>query len=334
MKSPLRASFGAILKSDSSSKDSKSSTPPTTIAAVSKPAYSPHIRDYELIADIGGVGDISYLYHAKYTPTGEMVALKYTDLSLSQDYELVDEVIRTIKNASMCSHKNILPYHTSFIESERLWSVTPSIGTCSLRGLIRDYFPDGFQDDAVIATILRELLEAIVYLHDNHMIHNDVRADNVLLDSKGGVKVTGLRQLVSLTQDGGYLKDVFSILSDNIEWAAPEIMAQHSNFDEKVDIYSFGITAMELAFGKTPFDDWSPLKILLSKLDYDCPGIKTTRTMPISFMKMVKACIRKNPKERPSAKDLLLHPYFNYASPTTDILYTSIVKHVKENPKS
>ncbi|KAI9331341.1 kinase-like domain-containing protein [Obelidium mucronatum] len=188
---------------------------------------------------------------------------------------------------------------------------------------MRDYFPNGFEDP-VVATILREVLQAIAYMHENHMIHNDVRADNILLDTNGDVKVTGLRQMVSLMRDGGYIKDVFSILSDNIEWAAPEIMAQHSNFDEKVDIYSFGITAMELAFGRTPFDDWSPLKILLSKLDYDCPGIKTTKTMPKSF--------HKDGEGLPSAKELLLHPFFNYAT-STNVLYTTIVSHVKQNPK-
>jgi serine/threonine protein kinase len=59
---------------------------------------------------------------------------------------------------------------------------------------------------------------------------------------------------------------VFSLVGDNIEWSAPEVMAQNSNYDEKVDIYSFGITAMELAFNKTPFDEWPPLKVSLENL--------------------------------------------------------------------
>ncbi|KAJ3076506.1 hypothetical protein HDU99_001337, partial [Rhizoclosmatium hyalinum] len=319
MKSPL---FPKLNRSESN-KSPKNGTPEKT--------YSPNIKDYELITDIGGVGDISYLYLAKYLPTNEHVALKYTDLTLSPDYELVDEVIRTIKNSRMCSHPNILPYFTSFTENERLWTVTLPLATGSCRGIMKDYYPEGF-DEPVVATILKEVLNAIVYLHDNHMIHNDVRADNILVDQNGVVRVTGLRQLVNLTQDGGYMKHCFSILSDNIEWAAPEILAQHNCFDEKVDIYSFGITALELAYGRTPFDDWSPLKILLSKLEYDCPGIKTNKLMPKSFLKMVRACIRKNPKERPTAKELQHHPFFNYAK-STDFLRSTIVTHVKQNPK-
>ncbi|KAJ3118159.1 hypothetical protein HK100_000663 [Physocladia obscura] len=271
-----------------------------------KSTYSNKIADYELVTDIGGVGDVSYLYLAKYKPKDELVALSYTDLTLSPDYD--------------------------FVEDEHLWSVTLPVATGSCRGLLRDYFQNGFEEP-VVATVLREVLSALVYLHENHMIHNDLRADNILLDMKGNVRVTGLRQLVSLTQNGGYIKNVFSILSDNIEWAAPEIMAQHSSFDEKVDIYSFGITAMELAYGHTPFDDWSPIKILLSKLEYDCPGIKTMRVMPKSFLKMVRACIRKDPRERPSAKELLDHPFFQYAK-SIEYLYTAVVTHVKQNLKS
>ena len=63
-----------------------------------------------------------------------------------------------------------------------------------------------------------------------------------------------------MSQHGTYLKSVFSLVGDNIEWCAPEIMAQNSNYNEKADIYSFGITALELAFNKTPFDGWCPLK--------------------------------------------------------------------------
>ncbi|KAJ3377773.1 Actin-like 6A [Entophlyctis sp. JEL0112] len=306
-----------------------------------------------------GVCDVNFLYLAKYKPTNETVTLNYTDLTLSTDDEFVDEMIvrssqiirahkekkqRTVCNTRLCRHAHILPFHTSFVENERLWSVTLPVSTGSLRGLLRDNFPTGLPDDATVATVLLQVLRALEYLHANRMIHNDLRADNILLDADANVRVTGLRQLVNLARDGGYAKNVFSRLSDNIEWAAPEIMAQHSSFDEKVDIYSFGITAIELAYGHTPFDDWPPLKIMLSKLEHDCPGIKNR-----FFLKMVRACIRKNPDERqvewvsfidatlilhrPSAADLINHPYFQYAK-TSEYLQETIVKSVKANPKS
>ncbi|KAJ3068239.1 hypothetical protein HDU98_008609 [Podochytrium sp. JEL0797] len=343
---PIIASLTALLRSDSNkeAKPKKGAASPSQGST----SFTPNIQDYEIISDIGGVGDVSYLYLAKFIPTSELVALQYTDLKLSQDYEFEEQAYNTIKNSRLCSHKNILPYFTSFIETERLWTVTLPVATGSCRGLLRSHFPQGF-DSCTVATILKEVLNAIVYFHENRMIHNDLRPDNILVDMKGNVFVTNLRQLVSLTQDGEYIQNAFSHLGDNIEWAAPEIMAQHSNFNEKVDLYSFGITALELAYGATPFDNWSPLKILLSKLEYDCPGIPqpppppptaattahgtaSKEPMPTSFLRLVKACIRKNPKERPTAKELLLHPFFSYAKPT-EYLYTSIVQHVQQNPK-
>ena len=131
------------------------------------------------------------------------------------------------------------------------WNFTAKIdvtiaGTC--RKVMNDYFPDGFSEP-VVATILKEVLRAIIYMHENHMIHkcvrvsddflqrrncrnssdcifSDIRADNILMDFTGEIRVTGLRQMVSLAQHGTYVASVFSRVGDNIEWAAPELMAQ------------------------------------------------------------------------------------------------------------
>ncbi|KAJ1564886.1 hypothetical protein HK405_013707, partial [Cladochytrium tenue] len=207
-----------------------------------------------------GVDDVSYLCLARHTPSGRLVALKYTDLSLSPDHEYLDELFRTVRNTALCRHPNILPYFVSFVENERLWSVTLNVAPGSCRGILRDAFPTGFVDDAVVATVLRDVLYALQYLHANSMIHCDVRADNILLTAAGDVRLTGLRQLAWLAQHGERRSSVFSLVGDNIEWAAPEVMAQNSNYDEKVDIYSLGITAIELAFNRTPFDGWPPPK--------------------------------------------------------------------------
>jgi serine/threonine protein kinase len=92
------------------------------------------------------------------------------------------------------------------------------------------------------------------------MIHNDIKADNIVIDIDGEPRLAGLRQLSHLSKDGGYMKSVFSLVGDNIQWAAPEVMSQNSNYNEKADIYSIGITTIELAMNKTPFDSWEPLK--------------------------------------------------------------------------
>lgn len=261
--------------------------------------YTLDIRDYELINDIGAVDDISYLYLAKHTPTGSLVALKYTDLALSPDFGLIDEVITTAHNISQLRHRNIVPYFASFVENERFWTVTLPLKAGSCKSLLKTHCPNGFSE-TIVATILKYVLRAVAYLHDTFKIHNDICASNILLDFDGKICISGVRQLVSLTQHGENQKSAWTLLHENLEWMAPERIAQNANYDTKADVYSIGITALELAFGKTPFDDWAPLKILYSKIKFDIPAFREASSKPFSkqFYRFVQLCTQKDPKWR------------------------------------
>ncbi|KAJ3277225.1 U4/U6-U5 snRNP complex subunit lsm3, partial [Blyttiomyces sp. JEL0837] len=237
-----------------------------TIVDVNEETFQELIRTVKRSHDMlfvrgdGGVDDISYLYLAKHIPTQDLVALKYTDLTLSPDFELIEELIRTARNATLCNHPNILPHFSNFIENERLWTVTlpMTAGTC--RGIMKDVFPSGF-DEAVVATILREVLQGINYLHQSHMIHKTA-ATCIVGPERRILKIglfagRGQHRMGSAGSHGSslYLPTCSSFLAFKIY-----TLTQNSNYDEKVDIYSFGITALELAFNKTPFDDWAPMK--------------------------------------------------------------------------
>lgn len=240
-----------------------------------------------------------------------MVSIKYTDMKISPEYEFIQEVMQTVKNTMLCKHPNILPYFITFQETERIWSVTvPVLGTCRL--LLNHHFQgfdvfikEGF-NEAAVSTIIKEILKAVLYLHDNHMIHNDIKADNIVIGSKGEPRLVGLRQMSHLSKDGGYMKSVLSPIGDNVQWAAPEVMAQNINYNEKADIYSVGITTIELALNKTPFDSWEPLKVcyesqcqvLLCKQQYECPAVKTDKHLSKYFYRFIKDCLQKNPDDR------------------------------------
>jgi serine/threonine protein kinase len=275
------------------------------------------IQDYQILKKISGVEDISFLYLAKHIPTGKVICLKFTDLHLSTDYELIDEVINNVKNSKMLKHHNIMPAFVIFVNESHLWTATIAVyGT--MRSIMSENFPYGFSEPTV-ATILKEAIKGIAYIHENHMIHNDIKADNILLDLHGEVRVCGFRQMANLQQGGHYINSTFSLVGDNIEWAAPEVMTQNSNYTQSADIYSLGITALELAFNQTPFDGWPPLKILLCKTEYGCPNIRNTKQFSKNFYKFVQACVQKDAKlryqvlSRPTIHECLEHPFFKQA---------------------
>ncbi|KAI8915889.1 kinase-like domain-containing protein [Gorgonomyces haynaldii] len=254
-----------------------------------------------------GVDDISFLYKARHLPTGKFCTLIYTNLSLSTDYEFMEE--KTILNTQLCKHRHILPYFCSFLSQDASWAVTgPLVGTC--RHLLKTQFPGGFHEHAV-ATIIKDVLKGLTYLHDNKMIHNDIKADKLVIDTKGEVRLTGLRQLAHLQKNGEYMKSVFSLVGNNIEWASPEVLSQNSNYDQKSDIYS----------------------ILLCKLEYECPAMITDKHFSKHFYKFVRDCVHTDPKKRPSCLELLEHPWIKQNAKNPAYLEQT-VKKAREQRKS
>eukprot|EP00835_Amoeboradix_gromovi_P003369 NODE_219_length_14015_cov_0.496335.p7 type:complete len:239 gc:universal NODE_219_length_14015_cov_0.496335:9384-8668(-) len=210
--------------------------------------YTTNIKDYELISPLGGCDDISYLYLSKFQ--GIDVALKFTDLNICSNYTLLEDLITSIRNSCSLRHDNILPYYKCFVENERLWVVTLPMKLGSVRSILNKEYQKGFPE-AVVATILRELLKGLEYLHSQDTCHNDIRCENILVDTSGEVCLTGLHHMK---------KKSFDFVGE-IEWAAPEVLDQHTLHGTPADIYAFAATAVEMAFGKTGFENWPALKV-------------------------------------------------------------------------
>jgi serine/threonine protein kinase len=240
------------------------------------------------------------MYLGRYLPTGETVCLKLTDLNLTTDTEFLEEVISSVRNTSLVRHNAILPYLNSFVESERLWNVTSPVRAGTLRSLMRQNCAEGLPE-SVAATILKEVALALEYMHGCGFLHNDVRADNILLDTSGEVRVTGLHQMSQLGAAGGggrRAAGVFGFLGDP-EWMSPETILQGSLHSDRGDVYSLGITALELLYGRTPYDNWPPLKILLYKIKYDgVPPIPIKKQFTKAVLRMIDLCLRRDPLQR------------------------------------
>ncbi len=180
-------------------------------------------------------------------------------------------------------HTNLLTCMDSFVLGHHLCVVSPLMDFGSALDLIQTNFVNGFPE-VVIAGILRDVLQALIYLHSKGYIHRAVRASHILISSKGNVVLTGLRDSYCIVEKGRWQRSVFDYPSDaarTLCWQSPELLQQNlRGYSEKSDIYSLGITACELANGVPPFIDLPSTQLLINKLNGPPPQLWDYNTVP------------------------------------------------------
>uniref|UniRef100_A0A7N0UFD8 Protein kinase domain-containing protein n=1 Tax=Kalanchoe fedtschenkoi TaxID=63787 RepID=A0A7N0UFD8_KALFE len=229
---------------------------------------------------------------------------------------------------SLLSHPNILEAHCSFTVGQELWVVMPFMSGGSLQSIITSAFRDGLPETC-IAVVLKETLSALSYLHDQGHLHRDIKAGNILIGANGSVKLADFGVSASvyesvMSRGGssvGFLSTSSSMrltdLAGTPYWMAPEVIHSHVGYSYKADIWSFGITALELARGRPPLSHLPPSKSLLEKLtkkfrfsDYENGGPRKQYKFSKAFKDMVRSCLEHDPAKRPTAEKLLRHSFF------------------------
>ncbi|KAJ1416513.1 Protein kinase domain [Sesbania bispinosa] len=267
-------------------------------------------KDYKLYEEVGE-GVSASVYRALCIPLNEIVAIKVLDLEKCNND--LDGIRREVQTMNLIDHPNVLRAHCSFTTGHNLWVVMPYMAGGSCLHIMKSAFPEGFEEP-VIATLLREVLKALVYLHAHGHIHRDVKAGNILLDSNGAVKLADFGVSACMFDTGDRQRSRNTFVGTPC-WMAPEVMQQLHGYDFKADIWSFGITALELAHGHAPFSKYPPMKVLLMTLQNAPPGLDYERDKRFSksFKDLVATCLVKDPKKRPSSEKLLKHHFFKQA---------------------
>jgi len=250
-----------------------------------------------------GEGAAGEVFLAKSAASGKEVAIKKMKLN-AQNLKLLTEEIHIMKESA---HNNVVRYFESFRVDDKLWVVMEFMdGGCLTE--ILEQFENVKMNEEQIAWVCRETLNGLAYIHSLHRVHRDIKSDNILLGTRGEVKIADFGYAAQLTSQ----KTKRNTIVGTPYWMAPELI-RGQNYDTKVDIWSLGIMVMEMAQGEPPYMEFPPLRALFLITTKGIPDLNEPQKWSQPFREFVSLCLEKDPEKRPSASELLEHPFLQVA---------------------
>ncbi|CAH8491623.1 unnamed protein product [Schistosoma bovis] len=283
-----------------------------------------------------GQGATSTVFEALCPSNGKKCAIKIINLEKCSTSASLEEINREIKSMKNMKNENIVAYYASFVAQTELCIIMDLCQRGSLLDVIK-YTQNkrdityGVFDENTIATILRDVLRGLAYIHENGLVHRDLKCGNLLVKDDGIIQiadfgVAGFLATQPLTATGSVDLRRYTFVGTPC-WMAPEVMQQARGYNQKADIWSLGITTIEMATGQAPYAKFAPMKVLMLTLQNDSPDIDSVATVNNQYLnyghkfrKFTKACLMKDPGQRLSARELLSHTYIKSKAKDRELL--------------
>ncbi|XP_026161478.1 TRAF2 and NCK interacting kinase b isoform X3 [Mastacembelus armatus] len=299
----------SILSPVSTERTMASDSPARSLDEIDLSALRDPAGIFELVELVGN-GTYGQVYKGRHVKTGQLAAIKVMDVTGDEEEEIKAE-INMLKKYS--HHRNIATYYGAFIKKnppgmdDQLWLVMEFCGAGSVTDLIKNTKGNSLKEEW-IAYICREILRGLTHLHQHKVIHRDIKGQNVLLTENAEVKLVDFGVSAQLDRTVGRRNTFIG----TPYWMAPEVIACDENpdatYDFKSDLWSLGITAIEMAEGAPPLCDMHPMRALFLIPRNPAPRLKSKKWSK-KFQSFIESCLVKSHSQRPSTEQLLKHPF-------------------------
>ncbi|XP_047193857.1 TRAF2 and NCK interacting kinase b isoform X5 [Hippoglossus stenolepis] len=299
----------SILSPVSTERTMASDSPARSLDEIDLSALRDPAGIFELVELVGN-GTYGQVYKGRHVKTGQLAAIKVMDVTGDEEEEIKAE-INMLKKYS--HHRNIATYYGAFVKKnppgmdDQLWLVMEFCGAGSVTDLIKNTKGSTLKEEW-IAYICREILRGLTHLHQHKVIHRDIKGQNVLLTENAEVKLVDFGVSAQLDRTVGRRNTFIG----TPYWMAPEVIACDENpdatYDFKSDLWSLGITAVEMAEGAPPLCDMHPMRALFLIPRNPAPRLKSKKWSK-KFQSFIESCLVKSHSQRPSTEQLLKHPF-------------------------